>query len=95
MEQPNDTSPDDLMQHFRGRSLKFIILFTIVVHVVVIGGTSIPFILRSLTGPNTEAMSEEQRIELAVKEATSALRAIAENYDIRPGRACERGGSAQ
>lgn len=84
MEQPNDTSPDDLMQHFRGRSLKSIILFTIVVHVVVIGGTSIPFILRSLTGPNTEAMSEEERVELAVKEATTALRKIAEDYDIRP-----------
>ena len=84
MEQTNNTNPDDLMHHFRGRSLKSIIIFTIVVHVVVIGGTSIPFMIRSMSAPNTEKMSEEERIQLAVKEATSSLQKIAEEHGIRP-----------
>ena len=96
MEPTKDTSPDDLIQHFRGRSLKSIILFTIILHVVVIGGTSIPFFIRALTGPNTEAMSEEERIELAFEKASSALRDIAEEHDIRPQKLSDRfGGMAR
>lgn len=84
MEQPNKTNPDDLMHRFRGRNLKSIIIFTVVVHIVVIGGTSIPFMIRSLTGPNTDKMTEEERIELAVKEARTSLQKIAEEHGIRP-----------
>jgi hypothetical protein len=84
MDKTNDTSPDDLMHHFRGRKLKSIIIFTIIVHFVVIGGTSLPYLVRSLGGPDTEKMSEDERIELAVKEATSSLRKIADSYGIRP-----------
>lgn len=90
MENINDTSPDDLMHHFRGRSLKSIIIFTIIIHVVVIGGSSLPFLVRTFTGPDTEKMSEEERAELAVKEATSSLQKIADEYGIRPQKLSEQ-----
>ncbi len=90
MDTTKDTSPDDLMQHFRGRSLKSIIIFTIIVHFVIIGGTSLPYLVRSVSGPDTGKLSDDERIELAVKEATSSLRKIAETYGIRPQQLSEQ-----
>lgn len=84
MEPHTDKSPDELMNHFRGRSLKSIIFFTIVVHVVVIGGTSVPFLLRTFAGQETAKLSEEERVQLAVKEATTSIQKIAETHGIRP-----------
>ncbi len=84
MEPHTDKSPDDLMNHFRGRSLTSIVFFTILVHVVVIGGTSIPFLLRTFTGQKTAKLSEEERVQLAVKEATTSIQKIAETHGIRP-----------
>lgn len=84
MDNINDTSPDELMHHFRGRSLKSIIIFTIIVHFVIIGGTSLPFLVRTFTGPDTEKLSEEERIELALKDAKASVQAIADQYGIRP-----------
>lgn len=90
MDKTNDTSPDDLMRHFRGRKLKSIIIFTIIVHFVIIGGTSLPYLVRGLSGPDTEKLSEDERIELAVKEATSSLQQIADTYGIRPQKLSEQ-----
>lgn len=85
MSNPNqETTPDQLLEAFRGRSLKSIILFTLLVHVVVIAGTSVPYFIRTVTGKSASKLSEEQRTELAAREATSALRDIATKHGLKP-----------
>ena len=74
--------PDDLMNHFQGLSLKKIVIFTILVHFVVILVTSIPFLLGTFKDLN-EDKSEEERTELAIKEANETLAKIAKSYDIQ------------
>jgi NhaP-type Na+/H+ or K+/H+ antiporter len=49
----DDTTPDELMEHFQGRSLKSIILFTVVVHAIVLLGTSVPWLWRDLVRQTT------------------------------------------
>lgn len=80
----NETTPDQLMKTFEGRSLKSIIIFTVVVHAALLFGTSVPYLLRTFTGEDTAAMSEEERLSTAAKEATAAIREIAERYDLKP-----------
>lgn len=77
-------TPDQLLQSFRGRSLKSVILFTVIAHIVIIGVTSVPYLLESFTGKSTEKLGEEERTEIAAREATEALRAIAEKNGIKP-----------
>lgn len=79
-----ETTPDQLLEAFRGRSFKSIILFTLVVHLVVIGGTSVPFFIRSVTGKSDSKLTEQERTEIAAREATSALRDIAAKHGLKP-----------
>lgn len=79
-----ETTPDQLLEAFRGRSFKSIILFTLVVHLVVIGGTSVPFFIRSVTGKSDSMLTEQERTEIAAREATSALRDIATKHGLKP-----------
>ena len=80
----NETTPDELMESFKGRSLKSIVVFTVVVHAILLVGTSIPFLIKAVAGEDTSAMSEEERIEAAVREATASLREIAEDHGLKP-----------
>ena len=50
MKDVDETTPDELMEDFRGRSLKTIIVFTIAIHAVVLLGTSVPFLVKSVMG---------------------------------------------
>jgi outer membrane biosynthesis protein TonB len=84
MEHSNETTPDQLLDTFRGRGFKSIILFTIAVHVVVLLATSVPYLMRSSAGKDTAKLSEDERTQLAMKEATSSLRKIAEAHGLRP-----------
>ncbi len=61
-----------------------ILIFTLVVHVVVIGGSSIPFFIRTAMDAGNANKSEADRIESAVEDATAALRKIAEKHDLNP-----------
>jgi len=76
------TCPDALMKYFQGRGLFGIILITVIVHVVVIFGTSASYISKEFLGPDTSKMSKEDRVKLAIGEATSALGEIAERHDL-------------
>ncbi|MDT8390930.1 MAG: hypothetical protein RRC34_10525 [Lentisphaeria bacterium] len=78
----SDTTPDAMMDAFKGRGLKSIILFTVIIHVIVLGGTSIPYVLRELK--DTTELSEEERVKLAIEEATPILREIADKYGLNP-----------
>ena len=79
-----ETTPDQLMKHFQGSSLKSIIIFTLIVHAVLLAGTSAPYLYKTIVGENTSKMSEEERIEAAMLEATVALREIAEEHGLKP-----------
>lgn len=79
-----ETTPDQLMKTFEGSSLKSIILFTVVVHAVLLIGTSVPYLWGAVAGEDTTGQSEEERLQSAAKEATAAIREIAERYQIKP-----------
>ena len=72
------------MKAFEGRSLKSIILFTVVIHAVLLIGTSIPYLWEVVAGEDTTGQSEEERLQSATKEATAAIREIAERYQLKP-----------
>lgn len=79
----NEKTPDDLMRHFHGRSLKGIITFTLIFHAVVLLGSSVPYLWNTF-GKGTANLSEEERFKLAAKEADDTLRAIAEKHGLKP-----------
>ena len=80
----NETAPGDLLANFNGRSLKSIILFTLVVHAVLVLATSGTYIWKAVAGGDSSKLSESERTELAVKEAQSAMRRIAEEHGLKP-----------
>lgn len=84
MTQPEKASPDELLESFKGHSIKKIVVFTVIVHAVLILGTSASYFYERLVGADSEGMSEEQRMEEAVREATASIRAIAEKYEVKP-----------
>lgn len=77
-------TPDQLLESFRGRSFKSIIFFTLIVHVVVIGGSSVPYFIKTIAGKSDSKLTEEERSDLATKEATAVLREIATKHGIKP-----------
>ena len=79
-----ETTPDQLMKHFQGSSLKSIILFTLVIHAVLLAGTSFPYLYKTIVGENSSEMSEKERTEAAMRDATAALREIAEEHGLKP-----------
>lgn len=79
-----ETTPDQMLASFRGRSFKSVILFTVIAHAVVIGGTSVPYLMKTLTGKSASKLSETERIEIAAREATDALRDIATKHGLKP-----------
>lgn len=85
----NEKSPDDLMRHFHGRSLKGIITFTVIFHAVVLLGSSVPYLWNTL-GKDTANLSEEERFKIAAKEADDTLREIAEKHGLKPQDLGER-----
>jgi hypothetical protein len=78
-----EKSPDDLMRHFHGRSLKGIIIFTVIFHAIVLIGGSVPYLWNTF-GKGTANLSEEERFKLAAQKADAALRAIAEEHGVKP-----------
>ncbi|MGB1129883.1 MAG: hypothetical protein ACPG4K_07525 [Haloferula sp.] len=77
----NETTPDELLGSFKGRSLKSIIVFTVVVHAVVLVGSSIPALLGGMAKEDISDMSEEERVAAAVKKANAALEVIDDERD--------------
>lgn len=78
----DDTAPEELMHGFRGRGFKSMLIFTIVIHAVLILATSLPGIIRNIAGGEESEMTAEERTELAVKEATASLREIAQRHGM-------------
>jgi hypothetical protein len=80
----NEASPGDLLASFNGRSLKTIIVFTVVVHAVLLLTTSGGYLWRVVTGAGGANLSEDERMDLAIKETSAAMRRIAEQHGLKP-----------
>ena len=79
-----EATPDSLMDQFKGRGLKPIIMFTLIVHGVVILGSSVPFFVKRAFARGNSNRTEAERIENAVEDATAALRKIARKHGLNP-----------
>lgn len=79
-----DVAPGDLLATFNGRSLKAIVVFTVAVHAVLLLATSGGYLWRAVSGADTSNLSESERMDLAVKETTAAMRRIAEQHGVKP-----------
>lgn len=74
---------EDLLRDFRGSGLVWPLLVTLAVHAVVILATSLPW-LREAIGGGKADLTDDQRMEAAVLEATASLREIAKEHGVRP-----------
>ncbi len=81
-EMNSEATPESLMENFKGPKFVSLAILTVVVHVVIILGTSFPFLVGKLGG--SSKLSKEERIKLAVEEATIEIRKIAEDYELNP-----------
>lgn len=75
-------SPDSLMGDFHSKPLLKIILVTVIVHLLIVGGFSFGYFKRQLLGQSTASMTDAQKLDLAVRDGTTALREIAERYGV-------------
>jgi hypothetical protein len=82
--QKEEITPDELLESFRGRSMKSIIIFSVVVHAVLLLGTSLPYLYQSVAGADTAGLSEQERIDKAFQEASASLRKIADQHGLKP-----------
>ncbi|MEZ7956362.1 MAG: hypothetical protein QMC23_07065 [Rubritalea sp.] len=82
--QKEEVTPDQLMKHFQGSSLKSIIIFTVIIHVVLLAGSSFPYLYKVVVGEDASELSEKDRIDAAMRDATVALRDISEEYGLKP-----------
>ncbi len=80
----DEVVPDSLMDDFRGRPILTILVFTVVIHVVIVMVSSLPYLRIQVLGGDNSTLSEEERLGLAVKEATTSLGGIAKKYDVKP-----------
>lgn len=75
-------SPDSMMGDFKGKPLLKILGFVLILHVVVIGVLSIGFLSEQVLGESSEDLTDDQRMDQAVREVTEAVREIAEKYEV-------------
>ena len=80
----DEVSPDDLLSDFRGKSVASIVIFTVVIHAIVLFGTSAPYLMKTFLKGESSKLTEEQKIENAKRDATASLRKIAKKHGINP-----------
>lgn len=86
----NEVSPDSLMGEFRGKPLFGIVMLTLLAHVVIIGVFSIGYISEKVFGEDTSGLKKEERLDVAVREATESLREIAKSHGLTPQELSDR-----
>lgn len=79
----DEVNPDDLMKDFRARGIVAIGLLTLILHVAVLGGTSVGYIQEEFLSEHEE-LPEEERKRLALGDATLAIKEISEKYNLMP-----------
>lgn len=80
----SSAEPEDLMRDFRGGGLMRFVVLALVVHAVVILATSIPWLRETFMGSATAGMTDDQKLDAAVREATSKISAIAKEHGVSP-----------
>jgi len=80
----SDATPESLLDTFQGPGLVKIVMLAVIIHVVVIAGTSMPYLKRSFMGEKTGELTKEKRIEKAMAEASEALKKIAAANGLNP-----------
>lgn len=80
----SSAEPEDLMRDFRGGGLMRFVVLAVVVHAVVILATSIPWLRETFMGSATAGMTDEEKLQAAVAEATSKISAIAKEHGVSP-----------
>lgn len=85
-----EITPDSLMGDFRGRGVITILIFTLVIHGVIILCTSFGYLKTEVMGADADTMSKEELVDAAVKEATVSIRDIAEKYGLSPQEISDR-----
>lgn len=75
-------TPDSLMGDFKGRKLVIAILLAIVLHAVLIHGTSFNYLKTEVFGTDTSEMSKEEKVQIAIGEATAELSKIADRHGL-------------
>jgi transposase-like protein len=83
-ERNSDVTPESLMDNFKGPKLVRLLIITVVAHVVVVLVTSLPYLKDSLFGKDTSKMSQEEKIKIAVADASASIRKIAEKHGLTP-----------
>lgn len=78
----DSVSPDALLSDFRGLSLSKILIFTIVFHLVFLTIFSPGYLYGLVVGSGTDAMTEQEKVDEAVREMTAEARALADRYGI-------------
>ena len=86
----DEISPDSLMGDFKGRGVITILVVTLIVHAIIIIGTSFGYLKTEVVGAKAEEMSKEEVLDAAVQEATVAIRDIAEKYELSPQEISDR-----
>lgn len=86
----DEVTPEGMMEHFRGPGLVKMVLVTAVVHALVILGSSIPFLKRTLLGSDVSQLTRDERVEKAMADATASLRQIAAANGLNPQDISER-----
>ncbi|NQW46997.1 MAG: hypothetical protein HQ464_04415 [Planctomycetes bacterium] len=76
-------SGNELLRDFRGGGLMRLLVLTVIVHVVLILATSVPY-LRAAFGGGKADLTEQERLDAAVKEATASLQEIAKEHGVKP-----------
>jgi hypothetical protein len=79
----DEVNPDDLLKDFRARPFVAIGLLTLILHVVILGGSSFGFIQEEFLSEHEE-LPEEERERLALDDATLAIKEISEKYNLKP-----------
>ena len=74
-----EISPDALMSDFRGRPVMSILTFTVIAHLLFIGFFSLGYLRIQVFGESYSSLSEEERLDQAMEEATRSLRKISAN----------------
>jgi hypothetical protein len=92
-----ESNPDSLLRDFRGRPLFLILFLTLLIHLFLVGLFSIGYLSekvgelrKEFFGDGSTELTEDQRLDEALKEATASLREIAKRHDVSPQDLSER-----
>jgi len=83
-------SPDHLMNDFKGRGVSGIFLFTVIIHALLLVGSSLPYIQSTYFDSNPAEIEESKRKEMAFDDATTIVDEIAEKYDMQASDITDR-----